>query len=79
MSQQQTPSEFAADWYRTEEIHQCLNRHTTFGLPGDERYRNIPQDHTSIEFAEWLANEYRLAMTKGIQIGQSEAYRLWVS
>jgi hypothetical protein len=76
----ETPWEFACGWYRTEEIHQCLNRsHRTFGLPGEERYKNIPHDHSSVEFAEWLANEYRLAMTKGIQIGQSESYRQWVS
>jgi len=26
----------------------------------------VPKDVTSREFAEWLTNEYRLAMTKGI-------------
>lgn len=64
-----TPWQFATDWYDVDGIHAALqNRH-------DDRYGTIPTDHASREFAEWLAHEYRLAMAKGIQIGQGWAKR----
>ncbi len=59
-----SPWQFACDWYDVDSIHRELQR-----LRKGERYRLIPSDHESREFAEWLANEYRLAMNKGIQIG----------
>ena len=73
------PWQFACDWYDVDGIHACLQRMPNQRLAGDERYGQIPEDHTSREFAEWLAHEYRLAMTKGIQIGQSDSYRKWCS
>jgi len=63
-----TPWEFACDWYQPEEIHRTLNRRRD-PLTGDIG-EQIPEDVTSREFADWLTNQYRLAMNKGIQIGR---------
>lgn len=63
-----TPWEFASEWYQPDEIHRSINQLRN-PLTGD-RSKQIPEDVTSREFAEWLTNQYRLAMCKGIQIGQ---------
>jgi len=67
-NERKTPWEFACDWYQVEEIHRELNRRR------DPLTENIgeqtPEDVTSREFAEWLTHQYRLAMRKGIEIGQ---------
>lgn len=56
-----TAWDFACQWYQTEEIHRNINTiHAPF----------ISSDVTSIEFAEFLASQYRVAMAKGIQIGR---------
>lgn len=60
-----TPWEFACGWYIVDEIHRSIqNRH----LSGFVR-TEIPSDIESREFAEWLTDQYRLAMRKGIEIG----------
>ena len=58
---QQTPIEFANEWYRTDDIARCI---------ADAGPCKIPHDVHSREFAEWLTDQYRLAMAKGIQIGR---------
>jgi hypothetical protein len=63
-----TPWEFACDWYQPDEIHRTLNRRRD-PLTGNIS-EQIPEDVTSREFAEWLTDQYRLAMNKGIQIGR---------
>ena len=65
----QSPIEFAKSWYTPLEIFQWLNGKGFSSLESLFR-RNVPSDHHSIEFAEWLANELCLAMAKGIEIGK---------
>jgi hypothetical protein len=64
-----TPWEFARAWYKPDEIEHAIagSRKPTShfgGLP------QIPSDIYSREFAEWLTDQYRLAMVKGIELGQ---------
>ena len=60
-----TPWEFACEWYGEKEIARAIS---------DQRWNDtMPRDTGSFEFAKWLTNQYRLAMTKGIQIGQQDA------
>jgi len=58
---ERTPHQIAEEWYRIESIHRSTSKSS-----------DIPQDTRSREFAEWLCNEYRLAMAKGIRIGQGD-------
>jgi hypothetical protein len=58
------PWEFCCEWYRPEEIHRCIAQRF-----GEDR-RAVPEDVHSLEFAEFLCEQYRLAMNKGIQIGR---------
>lgn len=60
-----TPWEFACEWYTPDEIAQSIRyRHHS-----DSSSLKIPTDIDSQAFAEWLSEQYRLAMAKGIQIG----------
>jgi hypothetical protein len=63
-----TPWEFACGWYTDDDIERSIaNRHKSgFARPSSE----IPADIESRAFAEWLTDQYRLAMRKGIEIGQ---------
>jgi hypothetical protein len=72
------PWEFACNWYKVDEIEHHIARITSPRLM-EAADRAIPTDVRSREFAEWLAHQYRLAMQKGIQIGQSDSYRKWCS
>lgn len=63
--------QFASNWYHPDEIYRSIQR--SVNTPRADRYQNIPHDVHSREFAEWLTNEYRLAMAKGIEIGQRDA------
>lgn len=64
-----TPLEIAVRWYRPEEVHRCICQ---TGMPlANDRLRAIPRDVFSLEFAEWLCDQYRLAMAKGIQLGRN--------
>jgi hypothetical protein len=57
--------DFACGWYTVDEIHRSIqNRHKS-GFVKTE----IPADIESRDFADWLTEQYRLAMTKGIEIG----------
>lgn len=57
---------FVCDWYKVEEIHRCINRKIETGEA------DIPKDPTSIEFAEWLTEQYRLAMARGATLAIEE-------
>lgn len=58
-----TNLEFAKQWYDPKEIHRCINN-----PPTDSFGHQIPKDTKSLEFAEWLAEQYQLAMIKGMEI-----------
>lgn len=62
--------QFACDWYKVDEIEHHIARVNSPSLM-EAADKAIPTDVRSREFAEWLAHQYRLAMCKGIQIGQS--------
>lgn len=62
-----TPWEFACEWYRLDDICNSVRRRK---LLDDSDPSYIPSEIDSIEFAEWLTLQYRLAMAKGIEIGQ---------
>jgi hypothetical protein len=62
-----TPWDFAADWYKENEITHAIRRQQKHLIdPADK----IPEDIYSPEFAQWLTHQYRLAVQKGIQIGR---------
>lgn len=66
--------EFACDWYKPGEIAWSIARSRSgFGSFKIENSAGnsakIPTDVYSQEFAEWLTEQYRLAMAKGIEIG----------
>jgi hypothetical protein len=64
----QHPYQFACQWYKAEEIHRSiLSTQNSLGLK-----RSPPGDVFSQEFAEFLAEEYRLAMTKGAELAIAE-------
>jgi hypothetical protein len=62
-----TPWEFACAWYTADQIQRCLDRQRRLL---DHPLHPTPTDIYSREFAEWMADQYRLAMRKGIEIGQ---------
>lgn len=63
-----TAWEFACDWYTPDQIkYSIANRYRTG--------HSIPEDIDSMEFANWLTEQYRLAMTKGIEIGSCRGRR----
>lgn len=63
--QRRNPWEIASAWYTVEGTHRCL-------IQNDRDCRTeIPTDHSSREFAEWMTEQYRLAMAKGIELGRS--------
>lgn len=61
-----TPSQIATEWYTADEVYRgiAMQRSVPGALP------SIPRDVTSREFAEWLTDQYRMAMAKGIQLGR---------
>ena len=61
-----TPWEFACAWYGVYEITHSIRRRS---LTDDMDPSFIPKDIDSDEFAAWLTSQYRLAMSKGIEIG----------
>lgn len=62
----ETSWEIACKWYTPDEVHRSIQfQHAVPGaLPP------IPADVNSREFTEWLTDQYRLAMNKGIQLGR---------
>lgn len=64
----QHPYQFACEWYRPEDIHRSiLSTRNSLGVK-----QSPPSDVFSREFAEFLADQYRLAMTKGAELAISE-------
>lgn len=59
-SKTQSPWEFACEWYTVEALQAYL-RHSQSDVPTDVR---------SDEFAEWLTEQRRLAMARGIMVGE---------
>lgn len=56
---------FVCDWYKVEEIRRCINRKIESG-------EAVVPDPKSIEFAEWLTEQYRLAMARGATLAIEE-------
>lgn len=56
------PWEFACQWYDVESIHHGINHDKSI----------VPADVYSREFAEFLAEQYRLAMRKGVELAVAE-------
>ena len=67
MSGRRTPWEIAEAWYDVEGIERAI-RNSGTDEPGT--WRAVPHDVYSRQFAEWLTQQYRLAMAKGIQLGR---------
>lgn len=55
-----TSWEAACEWYKPEETYRCIQDDLRKGE------LKIPRDITSREFADWLTDQYRLAMNRGI-------------
>jgi len=64
------PWVFACAWYGVDEIHRSINRSEAQRQLG--YLPAVPTDVYSREFAEWLAEQYRLAMRKGAELATSE-------
>lgn len=63
-----TPLEIAKEWYDEDGIYQSIQNSDGGGLGA---WDAIPEDVYSREFSDWLTNQYRLAMMKGIQFGRN--------
>jgi len=64
----------ACDWYKPNQIYASLTKTKASQLGWPRQYNiDIPANVRSHAFAEWLTEQYRLAMAKGIQIGQEAA------
>ena len=61
-NERKTPWEFACDWYTVEKTRAYLQDRQPDG--------DVPEDVHSEEFAEWLTHQMRLAMARGIMIGE---------
>lgn len=60
-----SPWDFVCRWYNVDSVQRAISRRH-IGQP----LSPIPSDIRSREFAEWLTEQYRLAMNKGIEIGR---------
>ena len=58
----QSPWELARDLYTVEKTREYLQQRQPDG--------DVPEDVHSEEFAEWLTHQMRLAMARGIMIGE---------
>ena len=58
----ETPWDFACNWYTVEQTREYLQQRQPDG--------DVPDDVHSDEFAEWLTNQMRLALSRGIVIGE---------
>jgi hypothetical protein len=61
-SKTQSPRELVCDWYTVEKTRAYLQERQPDG--------DVPEDVHSEEFAEWLTHQMRLAMARGIMIGE---------
>ena len=58
----QNPWEFACEWYTVEKTKAHIQERQPDG--------NVPTDVHGDEFAEWLTNQMRLSMARGILHGR---------
>jgi hypothetical protein len=63
-----TAWEIATYWYSVDEIHRCILAKGSWIFGAEEP---IPEDTKSREFAEWLTEQYRLAMAKGVDLARN--------
>lgn len=63
-----TAWEIATAWYTVDEIHRYILADGTHVFGAKEP---VPSDTKSREFAEWLTEQYRLAMAKGIDLARN--------
>jgi len=61
-----SPWEFACSWYTADEVQRCIASADYQSLGN---LAKIPTDINSRKFAEWMTEQYRLAMRKGIELG----------
>lgn len=64
------PWDFSSKWYTVDEIHNSITRDKALLQVGS--LPPVPEDVYSREFAEWLADQYRLAMRKGAELATRE-------
>lgn len=60
-----TPWDIAESWYDPEDIYHSIQQ------SGD--MEKVPVNVHGSAFARWLTHQYRLAMSKGIQLGRDES------
>ena len=61
--------DFASRWYNADSVYSYIQRQHD-GRPFTmDQPDPMPVNVKSREFANWLTNQYRLAMAKGIEIG----------
>jgi hypothetical protein len=60
----QNPWEFACEWYTVEKTRAYLQERQPDG--------DVPADVHSNEFAEWLTNQMRLSMARGVFHGRQQ-------
>lgn len=61
-SKTQSPREVVCNWFTVEKTRAYLQERQPDG--------DVPEDVHSEEFAEWLTHQMRLAMARGIMIGE---------
>jgi len=64
------PWDFVCKWYGVDEIHNSITRSRLLRSVGD--LPQVPEDVYSREFAEFLTEQYRLAMRKGAELAVAE-------
>jgi len=63
-NERKTPWEFACNWYTVERTREYLQQRQPDG--------DVPTDVHSNEFAEWLTNQMRLSMARGVFHGRQQ-------
>lgn len=67
MNRRRTPWEIAVELYKPDQVWNGIQK-----LSG-KTLKEIPADVYSREFADWLTEQYRLAMAKGVQLGRDNS------
>lgn len=70
VAMRRTPWEIAEAWYDEDGIARAIQQS---GDGGFGSWAEIPEDVHSPEFAKWLTHQYRLAMSKGVQLGRERS------
>lgn len=66
----ESPWNFACAWYQVEAIRHGIQHYREKSKLGEPLL--VPEDIYSPEFAEWLTEQYRLAMRKGAELAIAE-------